>query len=156
MAGGRPTILNQELTNELVKYIRTGNYIETACAIVGVAKQSVYNWMKQGRRGESLETAEFLDAIEKALAESEARDVVLIGKAAEKNWCAAAWRLERKNPERWGRKDRLDLNHGGGMSILNHNITDDELDFFKKNFKTFFPDLESQMDQEPESEADND
>ncbi len=35
--------------------------------------------------------------------------MALIGKAAgEGNWQAAAWRLERRFPERWGRKDRVD------------------------------------------------
>lgn len=28
---------------------------------------------------------------------------MLIGKAAENQWQAAAWRLERKFPDRWGR-----------------------------------------------------
>jgi hypothetical protein len=37
------------------------------------------------------------------MAEAEMRDVALIAQAAKENWQAAAWRLERKYPARWGR-----------------------------------------------------
>jgi len=40
--------------------------------------------------------------VEKAQAESESRDVALIAKAASEDWRAAAWRLERKSPRRYG------------------------------------------------------
>ncbi len=44
----------------------------------------------------------FLNAVEKAQAESESRDVAIIAKAASDDWKAAAWRLERKQPRRYG------------------------------------------------------
>lgn len=40
--------------------------------------------------------------MEKAQAESESRDVAIIAKAASDDWKAAAWRLERKQPRRYG------------------------------------------------------
>ena len=49
---------------------------------------------------------EFSDTVKKAQAQSEAMLVGLVGKAAEKNWTAAAWRLERKFPDKWGRTER--------------------------------------------------
>lgn len=131
---GRPIKLTPELQEELVKVIRAGNYIETACAYVGINKTTFYDWLKRGaREKERLAKnpnarpkkseqpfVELSNAVEKALAQAEIRDVAIIGKAAEENWQAAAWRLERKFPERWGRKERLtaDLNHSG--QVLNH------------------------------------
>jgi hypothetical protein len=53
-----------------------------------------------------------LDAIKKASAEAEAKDLARIAAAADAGqWTAAAWRLERKYPQRWGaqRKELLDL-----------------------------------------------
>lgn len=47
----------------------------------------------------------FSHEIEKASAESEARDVMLIGKAAEKDWKAAAHRLERRHRSRWAKEN---------------------------------------------------
>ncbi|MGR5997055.1 hypothetical protein ACT7DF_12880 [Bacillus cereus] len=47
----RPMKLNDELINRLTQYIKVGNYIETACALVGISRSIVYVWLKQGRRG---------------------------------------------------------------------------------------------------------
>lgn len=105
--GGRPTKLNPELQEKICQAIRAGNYIETAAAYAGVNKSTLYDWLKRGGRAKSGKYKEFSNAVEKALAEAEVRDVFIIGKAAEENWQAAAWRLERKFPERWGRKERL-------------------------------------------------
>ena len=113
----RPTKLTPKLQEDILKVIRSGNYIETACAYVGINKSTFYDWLKRGaREKDRLEKnprarirksekiyVEFSNAVEKALAHAEIRDVAIIGKAAEENWKAAAWRLERKFPERWGR-----------------------------------------------------
>lgn len=117
MAGGRPTKLTPELQEELVHVIRAGNYVETACAFVGITKETFYAWLRRAAKERERLTknprarlrkseviyVEFSDAIKKAQGHSEIRDVMLIGKAAENQWQAAAWRLERKFPDRWGR-----------------------------------------------------
>lgn len=117
----RPTKLTPELQEKICQAIRAGNYIETAAAYAGISKVTLHEWMRRGRREtERVEKAEgrakvrkkeapfvgFLNSVEKALAEAEVRDVFIIGKAAEENWQAAAWRLERKFPDRWGRRER--------------------------------------------------
>jgi hypothetical protein len=76
--------------------------------------------------------------------------VVLIGKAAERNWTAAAWRLERKY-DRWRRRDKLDLSHSGAVGVITHQATPDEMAFFKDNFGVLFPDLKGQVMDEPEA-----
>lgn len=102
----RPTKLTPELQEKICQAIRAGNYIETAAAYAGVNKSTLYDWLKRGGRAKSGKYKEFSNAVEKALAEAEVRDVFIIGKAAEENWQAAAWRLERKFPDRWGRRER--------------------------------------------------
>ena len=117
---GRPTKLTKELTEEVAKYLRAGNYIETTAALVGINRDSIYEWLKRGaaeqerlmknprarlRKREEI-FVEFSDTVKKAQAQSEAMLVGLVGKAAEKNWTAAAWRLERKFPDKWGRTER--------------------------------------------------
>ena len=117
---GRPTKLTKELTEEVAKYLRAGNYIETTAALVGINRDSIYEWLKRGaaeqerlkknprarlRKREEI-FVEFSDTVKKAQAQSEAMLVGLVGKAAEKNWTAAAWRLERKYPDKWGRTER--------------------------------------------------
>ena len=115
---GRPTKLDERTQEKIISAIKAGNYIETAAAYAGISKNTLYEWLKRGEREKQrveksnkakIKKSEeiyviFTDAVEKALAEAEMRDVLIIGKAAEKEWQAAAWRLERKFPDRWGRK----------------------------------------------------
>jgi transposase len=114
---GRPTKLTPDLTKKIVGVIAAGNYLETAAAYAGLSKVTLYDWMKRGRRelerrnnGEKANRREshyvtFLNAIEKALAQSEAGAVATITKASEDHWQAAAWRLERRFPNKWARRD---------------------------------------------------
>ena len=49
-----------------------------------------------------------------ALAEWESRDVLLIGEAAKSDWRAAAWRLERRLPAVYGRRERHEIANAEG------------------------------------------
>jgi hypothetical protein len=51
----------------------------------------------------------FKEAVEKAMAWNEARDMAIITKHSEKNWRATAWKLSRKHPQKWGKKEYEDL-----------------------------------------------
>lgn len=127
---GRPTKLTPELQESIVNAIRAGNYMETAAQYAGVSKQNLYIWLKKGNDSETGIHAAFRDAVEKALAEAEVRDVSVIGKAALNNWQAAAWRLERKNHARWGRKDKIDATlhgpNGGPIETIHREMTPEE------------------------------
>ena len=102
MRNGRPTKLTPQLQADFIKALRRSLYIETAAAMVDVPRMTIYRWIKRGSRCKSGIYYEFCYAVKKAIAEKEADDVDLIGKAAKKIWQAAAWRLERRHPERWG------------------------------------------------------
>ena len=100
--------LTQEIIDDVVAVLRNGAYIETAAAIAGISKQSLYLWARQGTRdkrlGQATLNAAFADAIKSAQAQAEMDSLAAITKAAESGeWTAAAWRLERKFPTRWGR-----------------------------------------------------
>lgn len=113
----RPIKLNAEIQKQIIDLIRAGNYIETASSCVGVNKSTLYEWLKRGARekqknGDKINKSEqiyveFSNAVEKAIAEAEARDVLIIQKASQTDWKASAWRLERKFPNKWGRKDHI-------------------------------------------------
>ena len=139
----RPTKLNTETQEKIVSAIRAGNYIETAAAYAGIHKSTLYDWLKRGEREkqrvaknpryrikkDEQQFVEFSDAVERALAEAEVRDVAIIGKAAEEYWQAAAWRLERKFPHKWGRKV---IEHSGSLEVK-HN---DDVKRIEKQLET--------------------
>jgi hypothetical protein len=66
--------------------------------------------MAQGR-AENAEPCfvDFVEQVELALPEWEARDTLLIGEAAKSDWRAAAWRLERRLPQVYGRRERHEI-----------------------------------------------
>jgi transposase len=115
MRTGRPTKLTPALQQEVVTLLRAGNYIETACAFVDVDKASLYAWLKRGNRQKTGIYRDFLNATEKAIAEAEIRDLEVIRKDGA--WQGAAWRLERKFPDKWGRRDRHELTGKDGGPI---------------------------------------
>ena len=89
----------------LLASIRDGNYREVAIKQAGIARQTFYNWLKRAEAGEQ-GAIQLVDALEKAEADAEA-DIVRNVRNASKlpqYWAAGATHLERKYPERWGRR----------------------------------------------------
>jgi len=91
--------------------VRAGNYLETASAFAGVSPSTLRDWVRRGVRdteeGKQTVRADFSAALEKAQADAEAGGVARIGAAAAKQWQAAAWLLERKHHEKWGKKQEI-------------------------------------------------
>lgn len=111
---GRPPKLTEELIEKICVLVRAGNYMETAASYVGVTRQALYNWLKKGALGRKSIYKKFADAMMKARAEAELRDVQIVSNAAANGqWQAAAWRLERRAPSRWGRRDFINAQHTG-------------------------------------------
>jgi transposase len=105
----RPTKLTPELLDRITLAIRAGNYAKTACEMVGIGETTFYRWMEEGEKDTGKkEFREFRESIKRAEAEAEVRSVALIRQAADGGtWQAAAWYLERKHGDRWGRNDKI-------------------------------------------------
>jgi hypothetical protein len=132
-AGGRPTKLTEELIKKIEAAMRAGAYIETAAAHAGVAPLSLRRWLRQGAEGKGGLIRKFCTAMEKAEADAElwalgtvqnfaagltveivttttrgtGEDAITETKTERRpvrEWTAAAWYLERRRPQRWGRR----------------------------------------------------
>jgi hypothetical protein len=109
-AGGAPLKLTPELTGTICDAVRAGVRPEVAAVYNGIGARSYYRWMAQGRASDADPLfVEFVEAVELALAEWEARDTLLIGEAAKSDWRAAAWRLERRLPKVYGKRERHEI-----------------------------------------------
>lgn len=176
---GVPSILDDQIRDEVARFLRLGCYFETACDMAGISTDSFFKWVKRGEvekrrrrqhqamldeqaeddlrrvrrirkeereRREKVEKkhaetyvseqvyVDFADSVKKAVAEAEVFALGTIAKAAQggglrsrrvtvdkngnevvteqyepTNWQAAAWRLERRNPERWARVSRVEV-----------------------------------------------
>ncbi len=104
--GNHSMITDAPAVHEFLHELSEGNYIETAAKIAGISKQTVYNWLKRGQAGEEPYNL-FVDAVEKAQAKAEAVDVANVrkaGKAGPQFWAASMTFLERRYPDRWGKR----------------------------------------------------
>jgi hypothetical protein len=106
---GRPTKICPEIIEKIQSAILAGSYVETAAAFAGISKDTFYIWLKKGAAANSGIYYEFSDAIKRAMAEAELRDVMVINRAAQTTWQAAAWKLERKYPNRWGLRSKHEI-----------------------------------------------
>jgi len=99
---GRPTKRTPEREQRLLDALRAGNTRKAACSYAGVAQDAFNRWL--------LRFADFADAIQKAEADAEVRHVANIARVAQEGtWQASAWWLERRRPDDYGRRERLDL-----------------------------------------------
>ena len=60
---------------------------------------------------------QFRQAVLKAQADAEVRNVAIVEQAATRSWQAAAWWLERKHNARWGRKERQEISGPDGSPL---------------------------------------
>ena len=133
---GAPSKLTAEIIQQLVSVLQRGAYVETAVAHVGISKTTYYTWTRKGaderkhifdggkpRKSYAL-FLHLLDAVEKAMADAELVDLRVISNAAvDGQWQAAAWKLERRNPSRWGRT-RHEITGADGGPIVVTNWSD--------------------------------
>jgi transposase len=116
---GRRTKLTPEVHNLIVEAIRVGNYVETSAQAAGITKQTLYRWLEQAEDDNADQIyRDFRDALESARAEAEKMDLEIITRAAhDGSWQAAAWKLERKHPNRWGRVTRTEISGPEGQAL---------------------------------------
>tara|TARA_R100000664_G_scaffold34236_1_gene55479 strand:- start:6368 stop:6841 length:474 start_codon:yes stop_codon:yes gene_type:complete len=125
---GAPVKLTPEVIRTLVNALQAGAYVETAVAHANISKTSYYEWIKKGgaermRLEKGLKPRktfglflDLLNAVEKAQADAELRDLAIISKASTEDWRASAWKLERRNPSKWGRQ-RIEAEVRGGLVV---------------------------------------
>jgi hypothetical protein len=97
---GRPTLLTRELVDRALEMRRDGAGVDRIAADLGVSRRTVQRGLASRR---AAEVAIMLDqwwqtrTVEPTL-------VAVISRAAQGDWRAAAWILERAYPERWGQR----------------------------------------------------
>ena len=135
---GRSPKLTPALQTAIVQAVTGGLSVIEAAALAGIAKSTVLQWLQRGegrsRRGTQARYVDFVDAVSRARAVDEARRIARLEQAgrggqvlSEKtttypdgrverevkrtlpDWRADCWHLERRYPDRWGRRVQADL-----------------------------------------------
>jgi hypothetical protein len=133
---GRPSKLTPKVQNIVLEGIKLGLTYEKVANLANVSRVTLRNWFKTGQKAKSGPFFDFFNALQKAEAEGEMRNLEKIRQAslggqkvvtskeiyrdnqlleqitttkkAAPDWRAAAWILERRYPERWG-KNKLNI-----------------------------------------------
>ena len=119
---GRRSKYTPETVDKLTQAIRLGATYRLACDYAGITEETFYQW----RRSKS----EFSDAIKEAEGKGALGWLAKIEQAAsDGNWQAAAWKLERRYPDQYGR-NRVEITgpEGAPISITFSKIAEQPAD----------------------------
>ena len=117
--------LNDGMIAALSEAIAKGNYIYTACNLCGITDACFRQWRDRAEQDDTRGLTEdeslylrLFTALKKAEAEAESKLVDVVRKSAveDKQWLPAMTFLERRHPDRWGRRDRI---QGGNTYNIN-------------------------------------
>lgn len=127
--------MDPDVQKTILDALADGNYLGTAAKLGGVHPDTLQDWLRRGRAGRegrdvpglakaSPELIEFVERIDLTLAEWEAETVRTINQTARSGapntWQAAMTMLERKFPDRWGRRDQVTV-EGGDKPLVQLN-----------------------------------
>ncbi len=94
---GRPRALDEIKRREISALLSAGSGIADAARYVGCSARTI--------RREALRNEDFHDTLRKAELSAQLEPLRTLRKAAASNWRAAAWLLERINPDRFAKHD---------------------------------------------------
>lgn len=119
----RRTKLTPDRQEVICQNVRLGLPYKTAALLAGICERTFYYWKRRGAlererleekgarsRQREIPFLEFLQSLELANAKAQLVLVARIQQAAtDGHWRAAAWLLERRYPDEWGQRARLDV-----------------------------------------------
>ena len=123
---------NEKVHVVIVDAIRAGNYKGTAARLAGVHPDTFHGWMMLARDNPeaSPHDVTLQEDVEQADAEFEAEMVsqvtVAANSGAPNTWQAAMTIMERKNPDRWGKRDHVKIDADKPLVQLNQVIIHDD------------------------------
>jgi hypothetical protein len=150
------------LVDQLKEKLKQSMYVETACAACGVTQLTVQAWLRMGRDFlERLESGQIREyqltesqitcvdlyiEITQIIAENEIKDLQALEELVmEGDFRAIKFRLERRSPERWGKRDHLTIDDGQNSRVsqeprvVDYSQEIQEAEEFKMLEETFEP-----------------
>lgn len=118
---------------KVLEALRLGNTFRASCLQVGLNPETGHDWRYKGRKEPEKypEYAAWNARIEETMAEVQAEMVDVVRSTAlsgaPNTWQAAAWYLERTDPENWSKRDKVTVqNEGAPLVQINQVILGDD------------------------------
>jgi hypothetical protein len=135
--GHNPTKLTPEVYESILDYLRKGNYFETAAALSGASVDTARDWLRYGRKPDGPELfRRFVADVGVANAEAEASVLAHVARLGKRDWVACMTFLERRFPDRWGRRERKGQVNVNLTASEVAKLTDAELDKLIERFSS--------------------
>ena len=105
----RYKFLDDSVWQRLNQAISVGAYIEDACVFAGISSRQFRRWRELAEQGVE-PYAEKWEEINKSESQAIVRNLFNIQNASNNGtWQASAWLLERKYPDKYGKKDTVNI-----------------------------------------------
>ena len=88
------------LAHQICEHVSKGIPMRQAAQALGISESTFHRWRR--------EKEEFAEMIDQAIGVSESRLITEI--SVNEDWRAKAWILERRFPERWSKREQIDMN----------------------------------------------
>ena len=127
---------SKKLINNICEHIKTGLSNKDACQLEDISESEFYLWLSDGDRNplSDKEKSEFSESIKKARVWRIQQLLGRIFKASDKAWQAAAWYLERTEPEEFSVKYKME--HSGTIDGKTEIVISEEVkDAIKRAFR---------------------
>lgn len=99
---GPAPLCTPDVVARICAAIRAGATHEAAAGAAGIARKTLQTWKARGEAGEEPYAA-FSEGLARAHEEGQVRLVAIIANAAVTDWKAAAWILERRHRDDFGK-----------------------------------------------------
>ena len=113
----RPTKLRADLQESFLDGLKLGLTHKLAAQRAGLGESTYYSWIAKGREAKSGLYREFLDEVMRVEGEAAGELLTQIGQHSKDDWRAAAWILERRHPDDYGKRTELTGKAGGPMQL---------------------------------------
>jgi len=103
--GGRPSKATDETMKKVLDGIKAGLSYQGACGLARVHYTTFLRWRQWGEKGTSDKFRKFCEELSYAEAVAEAEQLKKIKNDPDTKY--ACWILERRHPDRWGKKEQV-------------------------------------------------
>ena len=114
---GRRPKLTPELRETLLEGLSIGLTQKLASQRAGIGESTFYNWLAKGRAASTGQYRDLLDEVIRAEGQGAARLMAQISRQGMADWRAAAWILERRHPDDYGRRTELTGKAGAPVQV---------------------------------------
>jgi len=128
-AGGRPTKLTEDNVAKMLSAIRCGAPKSTAAKAVGIAPRTLRMWLQRAKEPDAPpELRDLKERLDRAREEGITARLATIQKASQEDWRAAAWLLERDDPEKFSMRQKVEHSGSIGLAHLLGKLADEKRD----------------------------